>query len=354
MTLQRQFTFWSIALAVFILLLWLLSPIMLPFVAGLVLAYFLDPMADFLEARGVPRTVAALIIVLASILLIVILALLLLPLLIEQSGKLIAELPNLAQALTNRFNEWAPTWMKRAVLQQRQDAEAIVAQFGGRLANWTSTLMSSVWTGGLALINLLSLLIVTPFVAFYMLADWDRMVAKVDSWLPREHAGTIRAIAKDIDATLAGFIRGQGTVCLLLGAFYATALTLAGLSFGLAIGIIAGALTFIPYVGALIGGVLAIGVALVQFWPDFTSIAIVAGIFVVGQFVEGNFLTPKLVGGSIGLHPVWVIFAMLAFGYLFGFVGLLIAVPVSAAVGVLARFVLSRYLDSKMYRGPKA
>jgi predicted PurR-regulated permease PerM len=357
-TLQRQFAFWSIGLLVFVFLLWLLSPIMLPFVAGLVLAYFLDPVADLLETRGLPRVAATLIILLASIFLIVMVAVLVLPLLAEQLGKLIADLPSLAQALVKRFNEWAPLWMKQMVSQRSGDVEAIVAQFGGRLATWTTALVASVWSGSMALINLVSLLVVTPVVAFYMLSDWDRMVAKVDGWLPREHAETIRAIANEINGTLAGFIRGQGTVCLLLGAFYAIALTLAGLSFGLAIGIIAGALTFIPYVGAIIGGILAIGVALVQFWPDYASVATVAGIFVVGQFIEGNFLTPKLVGESIGLHPVWVIFALLAFGYLFGFVGLLIAVPVSAAAGVIARFALGRYLDSPMYRGsagkPKA
>lgn len=354
MTLQRQVAFWSIGLLVFVFLLWLLSPIMLPFVAGLVLAYFLDPVADFLEARGLPRVIASLIILLASVFLIVMLALLVLPLLAEQLGKLIADLPRLAQGLSARFNEWAPTWMKRALLQQSSETETIIAQLGGRVTTWATAVLASVWTGGLALINLASLLVVTPIVAFYMLADWDRMVAKVDSWLPREHVPTIRAIARDIDGTLAGFIRGQGTVCLLLGAFYATALTLAGLSFGLAIGAIAGALTFIPYVGALIGGMLAIGVALVQFWPDYAGIVTVAAIFVAGQFIEGNFLTPKLVGESIGLHPVWVIFALLAFGYLFGFVGLLIAVPVSAAVGVISRFALGRYLESPMYRGEKA
>ena len=184
-----------------------------------------------------------------------------------------------------------------------------------------------------------------------MLADWDRLVAKVDSWLPRDHAEAISAIFSDIDAAMAGFIRGQGTVCLLLGLFYALALTVAGLKFGLVIGLGAGLLSFIPYVGALVGGVVAIGVGLVQFWPDFASILIIIGIFAVGQFIEGNFLSPKLVGSSIGLHPVWLMFALFAFGYVFGFVGLLLAVPLAAAAGVLVRFALNQYLASKLYRG---
>jgi predicted PurR-regulated permease PerM len=351
MTLQRQVGFWSAALVVFIFLFWLLSPIMLPFIAGLVLAYFLDPLADFLEARGVPRVAAALLILLASLLIIVLIALLIAPLLAEQLGKLIADLPSLIQTLGDRFNQLAPAWLKVALQRQGGNTQEIVTQFGGRLATWTTALVASVWTGSMALINLVSLIVVTPVVAFYMLSDWDKMVAKVDSWLPRDHAETIRRLGREVNSSMAGFIRGQGTVCLLLAAFYAVGLTLAGLSFGLAIGIVAGALTFIPYIGALIGGLLAVGVALVQFWPDYISIGIVAGIFVAGQFIEGNFLSPKLVGESVGLHPVWVIFALLAFGYLFGFVGLLVAVPLAAIVGVLVRFALKQYLASKMYRG---
>ena len=177
------------------------------------------------------------------------------------------------------------------------------------------------------------------------------MVATVDGWVPREHVETVRALGREINTAMAGFIRGQGTVCLLLGFFYAVALSLAGLKFGLAIGLLAGALTFIPYAGALIGGVLAIGVALVQFWPDFWSIALVAAIFGVGQFLEGNFLSPKLVGKSVGLHPVWLMFALFAFGYAFGFVGLLLAVPLAAAAGVLVRFALRQYLSSRLYLG---
>jgi predicted PurR-regulated permease PerM len=191
-------------------------------------------------------------------------------------------------------------------------------------------------------------------VAFYLLADWDRIVAKIDSLLPRDHLEDVRAIARDIDTAMAGFIRGQGTVCLLLGLFYAVALSLAGLKFGLAIGFGAGMLSFIPYVGALIGGALAIGVGLVQFWPDYGSVLLIVGIFAAGQFIEGNFLSPKLVGGSIGLHPVWLMFALFAFGYVFGFVGLLLAVPMAAAAGVLVRFMIAQYLRSRLYTGAPA
>lgn len=177
------------------------------------------------------------------------------------------------------------------------------------------------------------------------------MVAKVDQWIPRDYVADVRQIAKEIDQAIAGFIRGQGSLCLILGIYYAVGLSLVGLNFGLLIGLFAGMISFIPYVGSMVGLVLAIGVALVQFWPDYPWIGLVLVVFFSGQFLEGNILQPKLVGSSVGLHPVWLMFALFAFGALFGFVGLLVAVPAAAAVGVLVRFALSRYLQSDLYFG---
>jgi predicted PurR-regulated permease PerM len=351
MTLQKQVTFWVVSFLTLILVLWLLSPILLPFIAGLVLAYFLDPVADALERLGLPRLVATATILVLSILLLVLIGLLIVPILGDQIVKFAGDLPSLMQSLLARFNEVAPQWIKDAIAKSGTDIQGSISDIAGKAAGWTATLLASIWSGGMALVNILSLLVVTPIVAFYLLADWDRLVAKVDSWLPRDHAAEIRTIFSDIDAALAGFIRGQGTVCLLLGMFYALALTIAGLKFGLVIGLAAGLMSFIPFVGALVGGLMAIGVGLVQFWPDFTSILIIIGIFAAGQFLEGNFLSPKLVGSSIGLHPVWLMFALFAFGYVFGFVGLLLAVPMAAAAGVLVRFALNQYLASKLYCG---
>jgi predicted PurR-regulated permease PerM len=203
----------------------------------------------------------------------------------------------------------------------------------------------------MALVSVVSLFVVTPVVAFYMLLDWDRMVATVDSWVPRDHVRTVRKIAADINTATAGFVRGQGTLCLVLGAMYAIGLTLTGLNFAILIGLFAGLISFIPYVGSLTGLVLAVGVAFVQFWPDWTMVVAVAVVFFIGQFIEGNILSPKLVGKSVGLHPVWLMFALFAFGALFGFVGLLIAVPAAAAVAVLIRFAIARYLESPLYKG---
>ena len=351
MTLQRQVSFWLISFLAFVVALWLLSPILLPFIAGLVLAYFLDPVADALERMGLPRVAATLVILGFSILLLVLVLLLIVPILGDQIVKFAGDLPTLMRALLARFNEAAPQWIKDAIAKSGTDVQGSVSDIAGKAAGWTATLVASVWSGGLALVNIISLIVVTPIVAFYLLADWDKIVAKVDGWLPRDHADAIRTIAADMDAAMAGFIRGQGTVCLLLGVMYALALSIAGLKFGLVIGLAAGLLSFIPFVGALLGGIMAIGVGLVQFWPDYVSMLVIVGIFVVGQFIEGNFLSPKLVGGSIGLHPVWLMFALFAFGYIFGFVGLLLAVPMAAAAGVLVRFALAQYLASKLYRG---
>ena len=354
MTLQKQAGFWIAVFVTLIFILWSLQTILLPFIAGFVLAYFLDPVADRLESLGLPRIAATAIILLVAILTVVLVAILVVPVIFDQSAKLAAETPAIAQALVDRFNAWAPPQLKDMLANSGTDIQAQLGDYAGKAAVWLAGFLSSLWLGGRAVVNVLSLVIITPIVAFYLLADWDHIVARVDTWLPREHVEEIRDIARDVDRALAGFIRGQGTVCLILGAFYATGLSLVGLKSGLAIGFAAGLLSFIPYVGALIGGLTAIAVGLVQFWPNEVHLLAVLGVFAIGQFLEGNFLSPRLVGGSIGLHPVWMMFALLAFSYVFGFMGLLLAVPLAAATGVFVRYGLKRYLNSKLYKGTVA
>ena len=351
MTLKRQITFWVAALAVLIGILWLLNGILLPFLAGLVLAYFLDPVADALERLGLPRLAATLIIVLSAALGLVAIMLLVLPALAEQVIKFAGHLPEYSQAASALFNDLAPAWLKDALQRRGPAGNGAANDIAGKAAGWIGTVLASLWSGGLALANVISLLIVTPVVAFYILNDWDRMVAKVDSWLPRDHAEVIRELAREMDSSMAGFIRGQGTVCLVLGLFYAISLSFTGLNFGLLIGLAAGLISFVPFVGATVGGIAAVGTALVQFWPDWVTIVMILGIFILGQLMEGNFLSPKLVGNSVGLHPVWLMFSLFAFGYLFGFAGLLLAVPMAAATGVLVRFALKQYLRSRLYTG---
>jgi predicted PurR-regulated permease PerM len=216
-------------------------------------------------------------------------------------------------------------------------------------------LLASVWSGGRAVFSVLSLLIITPVVAFYLLLDWEKVVATVDGCIPLQHRGTVHGLARDIDAAIAGFVRGQAVICMILAVFYAIGLTLTGLNYGFLIGVMTGLLSFIPFVGAGTGFLVAAIVAIAQFWPDWTSIAMVGGVFLVGQVLEGYVLSPRLVGPKVGLHPVWMMFSLIAFSYLFGFVGLLVAIPLAATIGVLLRFAFSYYLESPIYtgRGPR-
>ena len=341
----QQLKYWSIAAAAFLALLWFLGDVILPFVLGAAVAYVLDPVADRLE-RTMPRVLAVILITLVGLLLFVLSILLVIPTIVNQAAALFAAAPDFARsfstAITERFPEISD---ETSTLRQSLDELGeLIRSRGGELVN---AALGSVST----LFGLITLVVITPVVSFYLLLDWDRLVANVDKLLPRDHAETVRMIVRDIDRTLAGFIRGQGTVCLILGIYYSAALMAVGLDFGMVIGAVAGLLTFIPYIGALVGGVLAIGVALVQFWGDWLWVALVAAIFFSGQFAEGNFLTPKLVGDSVGLHPVWLLFALTAFGTLFGFVGMLVAVPVAAVIGVIVRFLIGEYKSGRLYRG---
>ena len=350
MTVQRHLAFWGGALVVLILLIVLFHDIMLPFVVGLALAYLFNPMTDRLQRLRMSRLAASLV-VLGLFFVIVIAALMLLvPLIVNQFAGFIERLPaTLSRLQQLAVEQWAPLIKRIGGPTAVEDLQSSAADLVAKGAGWAATFLGSVWAGGMAVVNIASLVVVTPVVAFYMLIDWDRMVAKVDGWVPVMHRATVRSLARQIDRAIAGFLRGQALVCLLLGTFYAVTLSLAGLNFGALIGLVSGILSFIPYVGTLTGFLVSTGVAIVQFWPDWTMIAIVIGIFVAGQFIEGNILSPKLVGDAIGVHPVWLMFALFAFASLFGFVGLLLAVPLAATAGVLVRFALAQYLASSIY-----
>ncbi len=348
--LQRQVYFWLAALAVVVLALWLLSPILLPFVAGLAIAYLLAPVTDRLERYGVNRLAAALIIITLVVLAFVYMILLVAPILAGQLTSFIVAIPGYVGKLQSLLTDQSRPWVQK-LLGAGFNPAASISDLVTQGVGWLTTFLQSLWSQGRSLVSLFSLIVVTPVVAFYLMYDWHRMIRTVDEAVPLNQRETVRALAREIDAAIAGFVRGQSAVCVILGSFYAVALTVSGLNFGLLIGLISGLITFIPYVGSMTGLVLSVGVAVAQFWPEYTSILTVLGIFLVGQFLEGNLLSPKLVGESVGLHPVWVIFALLAFGYLFGFVGLLVAVPMAATIGVLARFALHRYRQSALYTG---
>ena len=350
MTLQRQVGFWLLALVGFLLFLWLFRSVLLPFIMGMALAYVLDPVADRLERIGMNRLWATITILIVALVVFVIALLFAIPVLINQVSEFLQHVPGYVRQLRELAGRLFASRIGE-FFGLGAGGETAPDGFVMKGVEWLGSMAGSLLAGGRAVINVASLFVVTPVVAFYLLYDWDRIVALIDDALPRDHAPTVRRLAREIDSALAGFVRGQGLVCLILGTFYAVGLTLVGLNSGLLIGVIAGVISFIPYVGTIVGFLLAVAVAIVQFWPDALWIVVVAGIFVAGQVVEGNLLQPKLVGGSVGVHPVWLIFALFAFGSLFGFVGLLMAVPATAAIGVLARFAMAQYKQSAIYAG---
>lgn len=349
--LSRQIYFWLLVLALFIAFLWLFSTILLPFLAGMALAYFLDPVADRLQRIGLSRLAATTFILLSSIVLLVVALIIIVPSLAAQAVDFGAKVPGyvtqLQHMVTDSNSHLVPAWLKSQMGNIKDD----LSKYIGQGVSFIIGVFVQIWSSGKALVDVMSLLVITPVVAFYLLLDWDNMVAKLDSWVPRDYLATVRDLASQMNDAIAGFVRGQGTICLILAIFYGSALSAAGLNFGLLIGIMSGVISFVPYLGSLLGFMVSIGIALVQFWPNYPWVILIAGIFLFGQFMDGYILQPKLIGEKVGLHPVWLMFSLLAFGALFGFVGLMVAVPTSASIAVLVRYAISRYLESDLYHG---
>ncbi|SEN94300.1 Predicted PurR-regulated permease PerM [Paracoccus alcaliphilus] len=346
MPVQKQLVWWGVATAILLVAMWLLGQPILPFIMGAGIAYLLDPVADRLERMGLSRIMSVVVITAGAIILLAALILLVMPLLLRQAAALINTAPQMFDQamsfISARFPDLVPENSSLGTT-----LSDLGSTFGEQMGSIATTVIGSV--GGV--ISTIALLVIAPVVAFYLLLDWDHMVEEIDRLLPREHAPTIRRIARAIDEALSGFVRGQGLVILILGTWYSIGLMLVGLPFGFFIGIMAAVLSFIPYVGVLIGGATAIGVALFSFWGDPLWIGAVVTIFAIGQIVEGNYLQPKIVGGHVGLHPVWLLLALSVFGSLFGFVGMVVAVPLAAALGVIARFLIERYRSSALYTG---
>lgn len=343
--------FWVAALAVLIAVVWLFSGILLPFVAGMALAYLLDPIARRAERLGIGRAVSALIVVTVVIVALVIVVMATAPILADQFLDFFDKLPGYFTRLQKLISDPSRPWLAKTFGGRLSDPGDSVSGLVAQTSGYIGTFLASLWSGGRAVFSVLSLLIITPVVAFYLLCDWGLVVETVDGWIPLPHRDAVRGLARDIDNAIAGFVRGQAVICLILAAFYAIGLTLTGLNFGFLIGLMTGVLSFIPYVGCLTGFLIAAVVAIAQFWPEWMPMAMVVLVFLIGQALEGYVLSPNLVGAKVGLHPVWMMFALIAFGYLFGFVGLLIAIPLAATIGVLIRFALRKYVESPIYTG---
>ena len=345
---ERRILAWFLVFVAIATTVYVLRAALMPFVVGMAVAYLLDPIADRMERWGVPRALAAFLIVFAFLAAVGIALVVLVPLLTDQLVDLVGRVPSYIETLRH---EAAPLLRRiRANLTPGQTAQLnqAIQSHAGDLISWAGQIVGGILSGGAAVLSLLGLLFIMPVVAFYMIRDWDRLVAHVDSLLPEKEGDAIRAIARDIDDRLSGFVRGQTIACLLLGAWYATGLTLIGLDFALLLGLGAGILSVIPYVGNIVGLTSSLLLAAAQF-DGWVPIAMVAGVFLSGQVLEGNFITPKIVGERIGLHPVWLLFAVTAGGVLLGITGALLAVPTAAAVGVIVRYAVQRYRESALY-----
>lgn len=350
---RQQAAFWLVSLAFLLIALWLLKSILLPFALGVTIAYFLDPPAGWLEKRGLSRALATTTIILCFFGAGLAVVLLLLPVIVTQMSELLASLPNLASTLIQYLHPILDRAAAVIGTSQPADLHETLSAAMQNMASVALGLLQRVLGGGMAIINIVSLLAITPLASFYLLLQWPQIIATVDDWLPREHAETIRGVAREVHSVLTGFLHGAFIICLALGLFYGIALSLVGLNYGLIIGLIAGLISFIPYVGTIFGLVSSVGLAIVQFWPQWAMVILVLSIFVIGQVTADYVLTPKIMGNKIAVHPLWLIFGLFAGGTLFGFLGMLLSVPATAVIGVLARFFIRQYKQSRIYLGSR-
>lgn len=355
MKFRQQPVFWVGATIVLFVFLYSLWSVALPFLAALVIAYLLNPLVERLHKLGMGRLAATLFIVACFIVVLAFLLLLGIPAIAHQIAALVARLPDDMARLQAFVNEYMGPFLDRLgssdLLPQVQK---YMGDIVGQTVSWLAKFLPSLVSGGQAIVSFVSLVIITPVVVFYLLLDWRLLVGWINTHLPVNYRDTVWTLGREISVAIDGFLRGQLLVCICLGCMYAFGLWLIGLNSGITIGLIAGMISFIPYVGSLTGLVLAVGVAVAQFWPEWTMIVATFAVFMVGQFIEGNILSPKLVGASIGVHPVWLMFALFVFGSLFGFGGLLIAAPMAGVLSVLARFAMQQYRNSVFYLGEDA
>jgi predicted PurR-regulated permease PerM len=342
-----QWLFWLTLVTLFIFFLQMVRPILLPFVVGMGVAYLFDPLADRLERLGLSRVLAATFITLTFFIALALILIWVGPLVYRQLSALLESLPNILASLRDLIEHRLVQVLHR--LEVLNGGDAIPPeQLTAKAVTAASALLNRLMVSGAALLNLLSLLFITPIVCFYLLRDWDKIVEALDRLLPRAHAPVIRDQFRIIDDTLAGYLRGQVTVMAILAIYYAVLLGIIGVNFSLVIALITALSIIVPYVGTLVSFSLALGVTYFGFGLEWQFWS-VAGVYVLGQIMEQQFLTPTIVGKNVGLHPLWMLFGMLAGAVTMGFVGVLLAVPITAVIGVLVRFFVGRYLASPLY-----
>lgn len=330
-----------------------LRPMLPPFIVGALVAYLFDPLADRLERVGLSRTLATSFITILIFGLLILLIVWLGPLLAKQAAALTKSLPGMIDSakiwLASYSREWLKLWADYLPFASKPpEIESLGGEVSKGAYDAVSGLVAHIANSGMALVNVLALLIITPVVCFYLLRDYDHIVAHIDRLLPRRYQATIRQQMLAIDATLSAYLRGQLEVMAILAIYYAIFLAIIGVPYALVIAFVTGVLILIPYLGTIISTALALGVAY-SHASDISPVLWVLAVYGVGQVLENQILVPKLIGGHVGLHPLWVLFGLLAGGVLFGFLGVLIAVPVTAVIGVLIKFAVARYKESALY-----
>ncbi len=348
-TLNQKLFFWSAAAALFIVFILIFKSVLTPFVLGLAIAYLLNPLVVRLSDAGFIRGVAVAIILLLFFVLVGIGLTLLLPPAVREAKDLIEQAPSYA----DQIMLWLIPYLEMAQAYMGEDyienIKTSLQDNAGKIFAASGGVVNGLLSGGQAIAGFLTTLVLTPLVAFFMMKDWPAIIRWTEGLYPKEQEKVIRDLLKQIDQKISGFVRGQISVAVVLGILYALALSIAGLNYGFLIGLSAGLLSIIPMVGSTLGLLVSVIVAWFQ-TGELSFVGIIAAIFIVGQIIEGNILTPKLIGNSVGMHPLWILFALMAGGSLFGILGMLLAVPVAAVIGVLASFVILQYKASPLYK----
>ncbi len=346
MSINTKWLVFTLALAlIFVGSLWIFGDVFQPFIIGFILAYLLSPIAVKLQGLGFSRSFACFIIILFSFLLLLLLAFLIFPVLLQQLAKLVALLPDLLESSLRFVKLYAPDFFRERIF-----LDDALASFQAEVRNQILPIIDGLVQSSVIVFSFAVNLLVAVVLAFYFLIDWNRIIEKISLLIPKKYRGPVDSICSEVDSVLASFIRGQLSVCIILSALYSVSLLTIGLESAIALGVFAGMISFIPFIGALFGGGLAMLIAISQFWFNPIYLALVGLTFLLGQLLEGNYLTPKLVGKAVGLHPVWLIFSLSVFASLAGISGLLIAVPTAAVVGVLLRHLTRSYLTSNFYQ----
>lgn len=347
--ISKQSAFWAIAILVVFIFIWIFKSILTPFVLGIVIAYLLNPLVKGFSKKGIKRTTSSAIIISIFFIVTTVIVVLVAPIIAKESTDLIRAMPEYLDKIFKMIQPYTLWLQERFGENYIADAKTFVKENMSKVLSVSGGLAGGLAAGGQALVGFATTLILTPLVAFYMMREWPNITKWVEDLIPRENEKTIKGLLKKIDGKLSGFIRGQISVAFLLGVIYAVALTVAGLNYGFLIGISAGVLSIIPMVGSTLGLLAAVAVAWFQA-GDLQYVLIIAAIFIVGQIFEGNILSPKLLGDSVGLHPLWILFSLMAGGSLLGILGMLIAVPVAAVIGVVFNFVIDEYKQSPVYK----